>query len=65
MEDNIFLKERKELSLTDYMKAQENVGENLVAELPVAMYMLLGYSLRGEWTARLGKDEQVSMFRSA
>ena len=65
MEDNIFLKERKELSLTDYMKAQENGRENLGAELPVAVYRLLEYSLREELTARLGKEEQVSIFRSA
>ena len=65
MEDNIFLKERKELSLTDYMKAQENGRENLGAELPVTVYRLLEYSLREELTARLGKEEQVSIFRSA
>lgn len=65
MEDNIFFKERKELSLTDYMKAQENGRENLGTELPVAVYRLLEYSIREELTARLGKKEQVSIFRSA
>ena len=34
MEDNIFLKNSKKLSLTDYMNAQENGRENLGAELP-------------------------------
>lgn len=65
MEDNIFFKERKELSLRDYMKAQENGRENLGTELPVAVYRLLEYSIREELTARLGKEEQVSIFRSA
>ena len=65
MEDNIFLKNSKKLSLTDYMNAQENGRENLGAELPVAVYRLLEYSLRDELTARLGKEEQVSIFRSA
>ena len=37
MEDNIFLKNRKKLSLADYMKAQENGRENLGTELPVAV----------------------------
>ena len=40
MEDNIFLKNRKELSLADYMKAQENGRENLGTELPVAVYKI-------------------------
>ena len=65
MEDNIFLKNRKKLSLADYMKAQENGRENLGTELPVAVYRLLEYSLRDELTARLGKEEQIDIFRSA
>lgn len=28
MEDNIFMKDRKELKLSDYMQAQENGREN-------------------------------------
>ncbi len=44
MEDNIFIKERKELKLADYMQGQENSRENLGSELPVAVYRLLKYS---------------------
>lgn len=65
MEDNIFLKGRKELSLADYMEVQESGRENLGTELPVAVYRLLEYSLREELAARLGKDEQIDIFRSA
>jgi len=65
MEDNIFLKNRKTLSLTDYMEAQENGRENLGTELPVAVYRLLEYSIREELTSRLGKEEQIEIFRSA
>lgn len=65
MEDNIFLKNRKELSLTEYMEAQENGRENLGAELPVAVYRLLEYSLREELSSRFGKEEQIDIFRSA
>ena len=65
MEDNIFLKNRKALSLTDYMEAQENGRENLGTELPVAVYRLLEYSIREELTSRLGKEVQIDIFRSA
>ncbi len=65
MEDNIFLKNRKELSLTEYMDAQENGRENLGTELPVAVYRLLEYSLREELSSRFGKEEQIDIFRSA
>ena len=51
MEDNIFLKNRKALSLTDYMEAQENGRENLGTELPVAVYRLLEYSIKA-WKRR-------------
>ena len=42
----LFLKNRKELSLTEYMDAQENGRENLGTELPVAVYRLLEYCRR-------------------
>lgn len=65
MENNIFLKDKKELKLADYMQAQENGRENLGAELPVAVYRLLEYSLREELTEQFGKEEQVRIFRNA
>ena len=65
MEDNIFLKDKKEFKLADYMRAQENGRENLGAELPVAVYRLLEYSLREELTEQLGKEEQIRIFRNA
>ena len=57
MEENIFLKNRKTMNLADYMKAQENGRENLGAELPVAVYRLLEYSIREELASRFGKEK--------
>ena len=65
MEENIFLKNRKAMNLADYMKAQENGRENLGAELPVAVYRLLEYSIREELASRFGKEKQIEIFRSA
>ena len=65
MEENVFLKDKKELVLADYMQAQVNGRENLGAEIPVAVYRLLEYSLREELTEKLGKEEQIRIFRSA
>ena len=59
MEENIFLKNRKTMNLADYMKAQENGRENLGAELPVAVYRLLEYSIREELASRFGKEKQI------
>ncbi len=65
MEDNIFMKDRKELKLSDYMQAQENGRENLGAEIPVAVYRLLEYSIREELKEKFGKEEQIRIFRNA
>ena len=65
MKDNVFLRDNKVLALTDYMQAQVNGRENLGAEIPVAVYRLLEYSLREELTERFGKEEQIQIFRSA
>lgn len=65
MEENVFFKDKKELVLADYMQAQVNGRENLGAEIPVAVYRLLEYSLREELTEKLGKEEQIRIFRSA
>ena len=47
------------------MQAKVNGRENLGAEIPVAVYRLLEYSLREELTERFGKEEQIQIFRSA
>ncbi len=65
MEENVFLRDRKEYRLADYMQIQEKGRENLGAELPVAVYRLLEYSLREELTERFGKEEQIRIFRDA
>lgn len=65
MEENVFFRDKKELVLADYMQAQVNGRENLGAEIPVAVYRLLEYSLREELTEKFGKEEQIRIFRSA
>lgn len=65
MKDNIFMKDRKELKLSDYMQAQENGRENLGTEIPVAVYRLLEYSIREELKEKFGKEEQIRIFRNA
>lgn len=65
MKDNVFLKDRKEWKLADYMQAQGNGRENLGAELPVSVYRLLEYSLREELAERFGKELQIQVFRDA
>ncbi len=65
MENNVFLRDRKKFKLADYMRAQENGRENLGAEIPVAVYRLLEYSLREELEERFGKEEQIRIFRNA
>lgn len=65
MEDNIFLKGSQKPALEDFLQTHADGRENLGAELPVAIYRLLEYSLREELTERFGKDEQIRIFRSA
>lgn len=56
---------KENLSLSDYVKPHKNGRENLGPELPVAIYRLLEYSLREELAQRLGKEEQIEIFRGA
>lgn len=65
MKDNVFLKNRKELSFADYMQIQAKGRENLGTEIPVAVYRLLEYSIREELAAEFGKEEQIRIFRNA
>lgn len=51
--------------LSDYLRPQENGRENLGAELPVAVYRLMEYSLRDELVERFGKEAQIEIFRGA
>ena len=65
MDDNIFLKDSMNLELKDFLQTHADGRENLGAELPVAVYRLLEYSLREELKERFGKEEQIDIFRNA
>lgn len=65
MENIFFTDDRKPLTLDEYLQYDNNTRENLGAELPVLVYRLLEFSLKGELTRRFGKGTQVDIFRSA
>lgn len=65
MENSHNFSEREDLTLSDYVKPHRSGRENLGAELPVAVYRLLEFSLREELDQRLGKEEQIEIFRGA
>lgn len=65
MEDNIFLKEQKPLTLDTYLNYGKNGRENLGDELPVFVYRMLEYSLKVELRNKYGKDTQIEIFRDA
>lgn len=64
MIDNIFLKENKELELSDYMSG-ENVRDNLGEDIPLAVYRLMQYSLREELIHSFNQETQIKIFRNA
>lgn len=65
MEGNIFTKDRKPLQLEDYLQYDITSRGNLGAELPVAVYRMLEYSMREELVRRFGRETQIDIFRSA
>ncbi len=65
MAENIFMKNKKEVTFEDYLHFDANSRGNLGAELPVLIYRMLEYSLKDELIHRLGREEQIDIFRSA
>lgn len=65
MDHSDFLPAAANLSLADCGDLRQIGRENLGADVPVAVYRLLEYSLREELTERFGKDEQIKIFRGA
>jgi len=63
--ENIFMAERKPISLEDYLRYDSDSRGNLGVELPVTVYRMLEYSLREELVRRFGKEAQIDIFRSA
>ena len=65
MEDNIFLKEQKPMTLDTYLQYSKDGRENLGDQLPVFVYRMLEFSLKDELRQRFGKDVQIEIFRDA
>lgn len=65
MEDNIFLKEQKPMTLDTYLQYSKDGRENLGDQLPVFVYRMLEFSLKDELRQRFGKDVQIEIFRAA
>ncbi len=65
MEENIFMADKKPLTLKDYLHYDQNCRGNLGEELPVMVYRLLEYSLKEELIRQFGKEKQVELFRNA
>lgn len=65
MDQNIFLLERKPLTLDDYLHYDSASRGNLGAELPVIVYRMFEFALREELVQRFGKEAQVEAFRGA
>lgn len=65
MKENIFLKDQKEYTLSDYMNYNYDKRQNLGNELPVTVYRLLEYSMREQLIEQFGKETQIQIFRDA
>ena len=63
--DNIFLKNQASETLDSFLSYSEGGRDNLGNTIPVMVYRMLEYSLKLELVNRLGKEEQVEIFRSA
>lgn len=65
MVGNIFLKEKKQLQLSDYMGFKAEGRGNLGNELPIMVYRLLEYSLMEQLMEDFGAERQIEIFRKA
>lgn len=63
--DNIFLENQASETLDSFLSYSEGGRDNLGNTIPVMVYRMLEYSLKPELVNRLGKEEQVEIFRSA
>ena len=65
MQDNVFLENKKELELADFMNYTDGSRGNLGKDIPVTVYRLLEYSLREQLIRQFGKETQVQVFQDA
>ena len=63
--DNIFLKDKEPETLDSFLNYSKSGRDNLGDTIPVEVYRMLEYSLKLELVNRLGKEEQVEIFRNA
>ncbi len=63
--ENIFLADKKPISLGEYLQYAQNSRGNLGDELPVMVYRMLEYSMKDELIRRFGKETQIDIFRQA
>ena len=65
MRDNVFLENKKELELADFMNYADGSRGNLGQDIPVTIYRLLEYSIREQLIRQFGKETQIQVFQDA
>lgn len=65
MSQNVFLDDKKTLTLDDFMKNGMQERDNLGDQIPVTVYRLLEYAIREVLEEHFGKEEQQRIFREA
>ena len=65
MRDNVFLENKKELELADFMNYTDGSRGNLGKDIPVTIYRLLEYSIREQLIRQFGKETQIQVFQDA
>ena len=65
MRDNVFLENKKELELADFMNYADGSRGNLGKDNPVTIYRLLEYSIREQLIRQFGKETQIQVFQDA
>ena len=63
MSQNVFLDDKKTLTLDDFMKNNAQERDNLGDQIPVTVYRLMEYAIREVLEERFGKEAQESVFR--
>lgn len=63
MSQNVFLDDKKTLTLDDFMKNNARERDNLGDQIPVTVYRLMEYAIREVLEERYGKEAQESVFR--
>ncbi len=65
MSQNVFLDDKKTLTLDDFMKNNAQERDNLGDQIPVTVYRLMEYAIREVLEERFGKEAQESVFRES